>query len=64
MNSLIIPYNLIINLYSIVLEPSKLKIEHFVVKQRLLALEDGLFYAGYIKEIQASDRFVLSNIKC
>ncbi|XP_054711364.1 uncharacterized protein LOC129220955 [Uloborus diversus] len=38
-------------------EPSLLKVNHLVEKHRLLALEDGLFYAGCIKEIQVSDRY-------
>lgn len=38
-------------------DPSRLKLDNLIVKQRLLALEDGLFYAGYIKEAQASDRY-------
>ncbi|KAF8764382.1 hypothetical protein HNY73_022458 [Argiope bruennichi] len=34
-------------------EPSLLSTEHLVERQRLLALEDGLFYAGFIKECNA-----------
>ncbi|XP_035226811.1 uncharacterized protein LOC118199119 isoform X2 [Stegodyphus dumicola] len=37
--------------------PSRLKAEHLIEKQRLLALEDGLFYAGCIKELQLSDKY-------
>ncbi|KAG8178507.1 hypothetical protein JTE90_005402 [Oedothorax gibbosus] len=38
-------------------EPSKLCVEHLVERQRLLALEDGLFYAGFIKECQSPKKY-------
>ncbi|GIY19846.1 hypothetical protein CEXT_63271 [Caerostris extrusa] len=38
-------------------EPARLSTEHLVDRQRLLALEDGLFYAGFIKECQAPKKY-------
>lgn len=38
-------------------EPKRLNSEHLVERQRLLALEDGLFYAGFIKEYQSPKKY-------
>ncbi|GFU03689.1 BAH and coiled-coil domain-containing protein 1 [Nephila pilipes] len=38
-------------------EPKRLSSEHLVERQRLLALEDGLFYAGFIKEYQSPKKY-------
>ncbi|CAL1286555.1 unnamed protein product [Larinioides sclopetarius] len=38
-------------------EPSRLNPEHLIERQRLLALEDGLFYAGFIKECNAPKKY-------
>ncbi|XP_042900623.1 titin homolog isoform X2 [Parasteatoda tepidariorum] len=38
-------------------DPSKLTIENLVESHRLLALEEGLFYAGHIKECITSNRY-------
>ncbi|GFV86303.1 BAH and coiled-coil domain-containing protein 1 [Trichonephila clavipes] len=38
-------------------EPKRLNPEHLVERQRLLALEDGLFYAGFIKEYQSPKKY-------